>query len=157
MKRLFVFLGFSMCLSGPSSAQEGAVTLGYMVEFMSRTGFIVGYEFTDEVGVELHLGSTPLNRFTYGASMKYRFDSDDEMHYALAGVTRIKGDPRLGHKLTTGLNFGYGYEFASSSDQHWRLPVEAGFGPVLTTTVEDRFPLVGFAGFGGKWYSKEFD
>jgi hypothetical protein len=111
-------------------AQEGAVTFGYILGGVSKGGFIVGYNLTNDVAIEAHLGGLP-HVLTYGLISKIRVKDGDNDHFMLVGITRIIGhNPKKETFRATGMNLGYRFELhADGGDLSY--PFEFGICPFL--------------------------
>jgi hypothetical protein len=164
MKRLTAILFLISSLFVPTSySQQGAVTIGFMWEIMSRGGFTLGYNLTDDVGIEFHLGGAP-HVMTYGATAKIRIADSKDDQYALVGLTRMMFDSPHGRETPwyNGLNLGYRYEFGGGGRQT-AYPVEIGFCPILwetprgtnAITTTNSLPCSAFIGGGIQWSTKE--
>ena len=136
MKKI-IFLLLLFGFSPTCHAQEGSFTFGYVWGFMSRGGFMVGYNVTDDVGIEAHLGGVP-HFLTYGLTAKIWLKDGDNDHFTLIGLTRIgaynKSQPR--GSWATGVNIGYRYELKAGTNKV-SYPFEIGICPLL-----DRPPII---------------
>ena len=161
MKRIVTAL-LVLWLTATCHAQEGAITLSFVWGIISRGGFMVGYNVTDDVGIEAHLGGAP-HVLTYGLTAKLRFEDAEDDQFALVGLTRVGGThPARDMSWATGINLGYRYEFNADGSQT-TYPVELGICPLISrrnTSTNETFksswpPVTAFFGGGVQWASKE--
>ena len=179
MKKAIISLIF-FWLIPTCQAQEGAVTVSFIWGVMSRGGLMVGYNITDDVAIEAHLGGAP-HTYTYGVTTKIRLKDRNTDHFALVGLTRVwSGYPKRESVRATGINLGYRFEFNTDRGDV-SYPLEFGICPLLTKKVipsdqeeeesdtdppkadpntnspknePDGIPLTGFLGVGVQWSSK---
>ena len=159
---LAILLLTNACLT--AQAQDGAFTVAFMWEILSRGGLVVGYNFTDDIGLECHVGAVP-HMLTYGFTTRVRVDDDDNDQHLLIGFTRLSGTRGEEQRAwLNGLNLGYRYELGADGDQV-TYPIEAGVCPILwqsprgTNDVAntEMLPFTVFVGAGVQWSSKESD
>ena len=145
-------------------AQEGAFTIAFMWEIVSRGGLIVGYNVTDDVAIDLHLGAVP-HVVTHGVTARIRIeDGIDNDEHVLVGLTRMSSSrPGREQPWVTGLNLGYRYELGADGDAG-TYPLEIGICPILhrptsgtneVAATEYKPPFTMFLGAGAQWSSEE--
>lgn len=125
--------------------------LGFMIEGISRGGFIAGYRLNNKNSIEVHFGGFP-HVYTYGVSWKL-FDNSNQENFVLLGYTSTNwplSEPKDRH--FHGLNFGYGHNFGENSN-HWTYPVEIGGGPAYNFMTNKWMANV-FVGYGALYNSK---
>jgi len=161
MKKIIIALAL-LATGASSQAQEGAITLSFVWGIISRGGFMLGYNVTDDVGIEAHLGGVP-HVLTYGLTAKLRFEDGDDDQFALLGITRVGGThPARNTSWATGINLGYRYEFNADGCQT-TYPFELGICPLVwrpndntnETSTSSWPPVTAFFGGGVQWASKE--